>query len=316
MSSPSLSVAAERLLPAATEAPRCAPFTKSIQADPIGTGLAVDLVVLISTPAPWPKPVFDHGWLTGISGKGTTAMGTVRVLASTPNRDNPVGTVHAWWRRDGAVQGVRLRVNSNEDLQEMRREFDTMPPHHSRFAVDGGITDQAVLICTQGSHDICCGADGARLANEAAAHLGPEVSVFRVSHTGGHRFAPTAMTFPDGRMWAWLSLGDLQQVLDRAGEAADLAPQCRGWWGADSGPAQAAERAVFSTLGWRADTLDRHITPTDADNEFDVRAGDDEYRVTVSVGRELPTIACRAAGGLPAKPARELRVDSITERKT
>lgn len=307
-----LSPAALALLPATDASPRCAPFTESIQVDPIGTGLSVDMVLAITTPLPWPKPVFKHPWLEGITSKGHTAMGSVRVLASTPDDNNPVGTVHAWWRSGSAVNGIRLHVNSAAELQELRGELDTVAPNQSRFAQPGGVTDQAVLICTQGSHDICCGADGTRFADEATAALGPDVAVFRVSHTGGHRFAPTAMTLPDGRMWAWLTLDDLHQVLDQSGDPAQLGRQCRGWWGASRGAAQAAERAVFQQIGWTAEATDRQVTPTENENEFLVTAGEQQFLVSVTAGREIPTIACRADGGLPAKPARELQVESIT----
>ena len=54
-----------------------------------------------------------------------------------------------------------------------------------------------LLLCAQGTHDVCCGGDGTRLAlavEEAVegSALPGDVRVVRVSHTGGHRFARRA----------------------------------------------------------------------------------------------------------------------------
>ncbi len=47
-------------------------------------------------------------------------------------------------------------------------------------------------------------------------------------------------------MWAGLDTASVTQILDHSGAAMALGPRCRGWWGADTGPAQAAERAAFT----------------------------------------------------------------------
>ena len=57
---------------------------------------------------------------------------------------------------------------------------------------------------------------------------GGRVTVYRVSHTGGHRFAPTAMTLPDGRMWAGIEAGEVATILDRTADAANDGPALQG----------------------------------------------------------------------------------------
>ena len=157
-----------------------------------------------------------------------------------------------------------------------------------------------VLICTQGSHDVCCGSEGARFAAEAETI--PDLTVYRVSHTGGHRFAPTAMTLPDGRMWAHLDLDLLGSILSRSAAPAEIADRCRGWWGAAPGPDQIAERAVFAQLGWSFNDRDRTVATESVDgvSVCRVTAGNESWVVTVAIDRYLPTIACRQPGGLPA----------------
>ncbi len=177
----------------------------------------------------------------------------------------------------------------------------------------------AVLVCTQGSHDVCCGSEGTRLADELhaliaadAESLPQDLQVFRVSHTGGHRFAPTALTLPDGRMWARLDAAMVGTILKAEGDPAALAGHCRGWWGAETGSAQMAERALFAEIGWSLNAMDRTVAVEERDSAQSdlcaVTTEDGRWTVEVAVGREVPTIACRQPGGLPAKPGREYKV--------
>jgi hypothetical protein len=139
--------------------------------------------------------------------------------------------------------------------------------------------------------------------------------LFRVSHTGGHRFAPTGMTLPDGRMWARLSVATIEQVLTRTGDPAQLASRCRGWWGADEGPAQVAERAVLAAEGWTLNDGDREVEIDRADDgrlRCTVRTENRVWEVVLSPGRLVPTIACRQPGGLPVKRAQEYDVLAVS----
>ena len=95
-----------------------------------------------------------------------------------------------------------------------------------------------VLVCTHGVRDTCCGAQGTRLA-AALPGLGAGVRSWRTSHTGGHRFAPTALVLPEGTAWAYLDLevtlvGIVDRTLDPRVAAATTGaarastrPRCR-----------------------------------------------------------------------------------------
>jgi hypothetical protein len=326
------------LLPAPDEAPRCAEHARSIGADPGGSAIRADLVVLVAVPLPWPKPALDHPTLTGIGHELVASPVPVRLLAAVP-RPGAVGhfEVTAYRRRGGSAVEQRFDVPDTDALAELGRHLaaGTTP---DRYLIDEATPARpAVLICTQGSHDVCCGSEGVRLARALESDLasgdGPgsgPVTVHRVSHTGGHRFAPTAMTLPDGRMWGGLDTDLVQRILTRDGDAAELVPRCRGWWGADTGPAQVAERAVFATEGWALDDLDRRVevvASTEGPGDAVVGPGGGEavrctatvtvttpdrvWEVEVVEGREVPTIACRQPGGLPAKSGQEYEVRSV-----
>ena len=58
-------------------------------------------------------------------------------------------------------------------------------------------------MCTNARRDVCCAVRGRPVALEAAAARPGQV--WECSHTGGHRFAPTAVVLPHGQTWARLT---------------------------------------------------------------------------------------------------------------
>ena len=81
---------------------------------------------------------------------------------------------------------------------------------------------------------------------------------------------------------------------------------------------------MLDIVGREFDRMDRTVTvdpPDDAGNAngssphlCTVSTADRSWIVAVTVGREVPTIACRQPGGLPVKAGVEYRVTSIAER--
>ena len=296
-------------LPLATESVRCVDFAMTNAIDPGGTALAPDVVVLVEVPEPWPKPAGKHELLVDLVMAAQHHPEQVRLLAAVPHDAHAPRVIAFRPTPTGLVRSERLvGTDPAVALQSVLADSDGV-----RSSTADGVT--TMLICTQGSHDVCCGTDGAAFADWADAT--GNVEVFRVSHTGGHRFAPTAMTLPDGRMWAYLSADSADQILNKRDDAVTVVAQCRGWWGAPTGPAQIAERAVFAELGFAADELARtvEVSHNDGGHDVVVTAGDMIFDVTVAAGREVPTIACGAPGGMPVKPGREWIVTSGPTRR-
>lgn len=306
---PTLSAAALALLPDRGTAPRCAPHAREIEVDPVGSALAVDVIVTVELALPWPKPVFTHPVLDGLRPTLSTAAGEARILATVPQA-GAGRTIRVWQR---TPDGARAVVVDRGDTTPADALASLLTEGLDAFAGVHGVeptsAEPAILICTQGSHDVCCGSEGARLA-DAATSVWPATAVHRVSHTGGHRFAPTALTLPDGRMWAFLDATDLPALAAGDPDPDHLATRCRGWWGAAGGAAQAAERAVWQRTG---SNDPRRTVAGRGGGEFTVTdPSGPGWIVRVEPGREIPTIACRADGGLPAKPGREWRVVDVS----
>jgi hypothetical protein len=85
----------------------------------------------------------------------------------------------------------RFQLNDYDDLLEL--DF---------AAVAGGAVtepvydEQLYLVCTNSKRDACCAKYGIGIYNELRQHVGN--SAWQCSHIGGHRFAPTALFFPQG----------------------------------------------------------------------------------------------------------------------
>lgn len=341
---PPLAPEVAALLPASDDAPRCAAHAAVIGTDPGGTSIAADAVALVEVPLPWSKPVFANGVLEGLRPMMDLHAGPTRVLATVPPVERDVHSrigVALHWRVGAGTRSAYFEADGSDGLHGLFAHLDHQSPadpvpQGAGFASVGyAENERAVLICTQGSHDVCCGSEGTRLAADFEAVLrayrvadidepyagaptaGGRVTVYRVSHTGGHRFAPTAMTLPDGRMWAGIEAGEVATILDRTADAARLAPRCRGWWGAATGPAQVGERAVFAATGWPLESMPREVRSRRTADVWEVDVIADSagraWTATVHESRTVPTIACRAMGGLPAKPATEFVVTEVRE---
>lgn len=295
------------------ESMHCSDYARSIDLSPAGSAIEAVVLAVIETPLPWPKPVFDHSLLGGLTSKLVTRSGHGRILASVPGPGVESGHVRArtFWRSSEGTMMAQHIIGQAQITQFVSEVSDSAQAAES-FVTDIGAATKHSLVCTQGSHDICCGGAGMRYA-VAAENTNSTSETLRVSHTGGHRFAPTAMDLPSGRMWAYLTEGDAQKISDRSVPTSELASKCRGWWGAATGAAQVAEIAVWSDVGWAWDDAnDRHVRVGDS-GLVQVTGLGRRWEVEVVKGRQVPSIACNKPGGQPTKPGQEWDLVGLRE---
>ena len=103
-----------------------------------------------------------------------------------------------------------------------------------------------LLVCTNGSRDVCCAVKGRPLALRLADDY-PD-RIWEVTHTSGHRFAPTAVLLPSGTLHGRLDEARAKDVLTAAARAETVLDGNRGrsTWAA---AAQVAELAVRDRTG-------------------------------------------------------------------
>lgn len=122
------------------------------------------------------------------------------------------------------------------DLEAVRRSLPTLEP-----------TDRAhLLVCTNGTRDVCCAIKGRPVATGACQEF-PD-RVWEVTHTSGHRFAPTAAVLPAGTLHGRMNVAAAAELLHAADRGETVLPGSRGRSTWDPS-AQVAELAVREEVG-------------------------------------------------------------------
>jgi hypothetical protein len=290
--------------------PRCAEWARAAAVDPVGTAGSSAGFVLLEWPHPWPRDVSEIGDLQPLLAAlhGTGLRLQVMRSAEAPGRRRRVVVyrqhhdAEGWFRN---AVGVERVVDSPTLVDEAIDLVETNAGDTTRK------TD--ILVCGHGRRDICCGSKGVQLVGRIATDgaLGADVRLWRTTHLGGHRFAPTALVLPSATWWAFLDQRRVTEIVQRSVEARDVTDHYRGCSGLASPAAQAVERAVLLEIGWQLLDSDRRAVQLAADRiRFDVRAPNGSkasWEATISEGRRLPVPDC----GEPPEKATERATEMI-----
>ncbi len=250
----------------------CAVSAQRAGEDLIGTAGHYQTYVFVECPLPWPKKAFDSERMPLALRqyvKSTKAERSVQFLCI--NR----GTASASSRTavlvyEGADCLAQNGFSENFANRYYGQEFQVdgldqvvacLETHwqSDRAAFQGNrpgrtIDQQDIFICTHGMRDKCCAQFGQpffRAAKRSVAQGDlPNTRVWKVSHIGGHRFAPTAISMPDGRYYGRLTLSALKAISTRSGPVSQVRSVYRGW-GILPPPLQVLERQLFLSHGWQ-----------------------------------------------------------------
>ena len=279
---------------------RCATFHGSQAADPIGSVGVYDAFLFVDIPLPWERDISTHEPFASIGTPGNGGpdatlrwrpMGTVpdgppgltRVVAH--RRPLDVDGVAPYRRREWSVAADQVEPLCRAVMSGDADGLGAFEVHRCEsHPVSAALTVTDLHVCTHGRRDSCCGSLGAAMFQGLVGPPAPRPDrlprVARCSHTGGHRFAPTALTFPDGYGWAHLTADLADRLVSRDGPPSVFAAHCRGSSLFDGAPAQAADRAALVEVGWVwADSVRRARV---------MRFERDTLATTVRIGGELP----------------------------
>lgn len=308
--------------PGSSEAWRCATYARAAQLDPVGTAGSYEGYLLADVALPWPP---DLATLEEVGAVQSLLAGTgIRFQATVPIGQRRV----ALYRRRPAeghrpppapalVRTETAVAEPGGDGANDRRLLATAVERLMATPVpDVSAGDREVLVCTHGSRDVCCGARGSRLHQELVTGRGVldgAARVRRTSHTGGHRFAPTAVILPDATAWAYLDVDVLRAIVTRTGPVAAVLGHYRGWAGLGSPRLQALERAVLAEIGWGL--FDRPRWGEEHDGRARLTLGGEHqagiWEATVTPGRRLPRPECGAPASEAGKTDTELVVHDL-----
>lgn len=288
-------------------APRCA--TAAAAVSPTGSAASFDSAILVEWPMPWPRDATSVPELAALADavNQRPERWRVQLVARPGSPTTDAGHAVITYRRVPGQPRYRRTATlvGLDRVTEVAVAMVTEPDH---FATEQGAD---FLVCTHGARDTCCGSLGTRLVNELAtvapgADGGP--TIWRTSHLGGHRFAPTALSLPDGATWARLDATTARAAIDRSVPVSALRDRYRGRSSIERAEAQVAEALAFQRHGWEWSdyTVSVSYRPLDDPEATEVllnyRRPDGAlggYSARVVRSGTIATAPCRAATGKP-----------------
>lgn len=236
----------------------CSERSQCAQESPIGTAAPTETYVLLESPLPWASSAWDSTVVPGAL-KETIAHIQAQypktrclLINQDQTRFREQKRLIIYQRSSQALNNrfnrFELMIERPEEAIGILRDFFAKKflPRFIQCAT------QDVLICTHGSHDRCCARQGNPFyiqAQRMVKSLSEDVQVWRCSHFGGHRFAPTAITLPDGRAYARLDSFSLKSILTRSGSLDSINAIYRGSSLLPS-EIQGLERSLLLRFGW------------------------------------------------------------------
>ncbi len=234
---------------------RCSAISRNLGERAAGSAGGSDRFLLVELPLPWPKKIDSHPLLGGVPG-GPQTRGATTILGVASAADGGRGGLHrvvSLQRRQGFAGFDR--VEALVPLNALTATVSTLVTDGPEGLAASNLVDPTAgtedfLVCTHGSRDRCCGQFGMQLFDELAGALPDRVQLWRSSHTGGHRFAPTGIHFPTGTTWAYLTAQVVGAIVNQSESPESLATHYRGNAAVIGRAEQIADGLGFSQNGW------------------------------------------------------------------
>jgi hypothetical protein len=318
------------------EGPACSDWARRQHLDPVGTAGSFRGYLLVEHPLPWPSDISELPQVAALARlaaeAGLRAQAIFPTLSPGGADDDHRHLIcyrgsEPGWAAPLVRSELRVRPEELTDaaaaLVGGPAPLVTVPPAHEAAA---GLVD--VLICTHGRRDACCGAHGTELfaslvadvaarataaAGAGAQGHGQALRVWRTSHTGGHRFAPTALVLPSATLWAWADVALLRSAAAMTGPVDDLFARYRGCAVLGSPRQQALERAVWREVGW--DLLQGRRRVSDQGDELVRLEAQEhgEWEAIVRPGRRVLQPECHGPLGQASKYGVEWVVEGLRQ---
>jgi hypothetical protein len=199
-----------------------------------GTAPYATAWIVIEQPGPWGRDALADSRLDrDVSAHLATAKGTgvTALLARHPDRPERAGASsrHVWVAR--SVAGGMLVRHAEVDSVAVIADWDLAEIGRGSLPPFGSVTrDPVTFICTHSGRDLCCAVHGRALVADVTPRLAPKdrAGLWECSHIGGHRFAPVALTLPQGTVHGRLDFESALLVQERARSGGVVVDHLRG----------------------------------------------------------------------------------------
>ena len=239
----------------------CSQSSRQSEADIAGTASEHRVYILVECSPPWTSHDLDS----------ETVPSNLRELSAEIYDDYDrfqarfllIHNEHL--KQENYIRLLIFQKSSELAIAYSKQEFHLsdigeVAPLVRNYLVDGSIdatpienSAKDILICTHGSRDRCCSRFGNPLYRQmlkVAEERSLDVRIWQASHIGGHRMAPTAITFPDVRYYGYLDADSFTTILTHTGEIRSLQNLYRGC-GMLPWAVQFVERELMLQQGWK-----------------------------------------------------------------
>lgn len=237
----------------------CSDDSRKVGEDIVGTATNNQTYVLIECPPPWNSDAFSSRWVPDnlrlLVKEAKQAKLPIRfqLIANDLSHKVDSTTLLIYHQEEGGGKGYSKREFKLEDIEQAAATIKKwLWGKNLKYEIDA-TTTRDILVCTHGSHDKCC----ARYGNPFYFHAKETISsldldnvrIWKSSHFGGHRFAPTMIDLPEGRYYGNLDQESFKSVLTLTGNISRFKDIYRGW-GILPRSIQIVERELILRYGW------------------------------------------------------------------
>jgi hypothetical protein len=237
----------------------CSDDSRKIGEDIIGSASNYETFFLIECPQPWMSDAFNSKWVPNNLKhlveeiKKTNLSVRFLLIANSLSHKSDSTTLLIYQKQKGLVNNYSKREFMLPNIEQAATVVSKILwGGIIEYKVDNSVT-RDILICTHGSHDQCCARYGNPFYYHAADTINDlgldKVRIWKSSHFGGHRFAPTAIDLADGRYYGNLNQEVFRTILTRTGDINSLQKIYRGW-GILPSSMQILERELMLHHGW------------------------------------------------------------------
>jgi hypothetical protein len=192
-----------------------------------GTAPLASRWLLIEHPGPWAKKPMDTPPLLGPVGaeveRTCAGFGGKVLLVRRPGRraGDAADGVKSWYAIDTVRRTeVRGTWRTSEDLLTAAHALGTPLSASTEDA------EPMVLVCTHATRDACCAVRGRPIVATLARALPDQV--WECTHLGGHRFAGTLLSLPDGTCFGRLDPASVVGIVTAHQQGRTDATHLRG----------------------------------------------------------------------------------------
>lgn len=302
----------------------CSVVSRESGDDPAGSAGAFHAALLVEVAPPWGQDIsrsrrFPDG-LRDVLATAQQAGLFQKFTAFMPEKDRSVAghtRVFRFSRPDtGMDAGAFSRYEKAEFLipdAELSSSFGGIFSGSHEYAVEENRDAREVFVCVHNNRDVCCGRFGTELHRALKEVESRELRLWRCSHLGGHRFAPTMMDFPTGTVWGHANPQTAASLVRHEMDPAEAGRLYRGWPGLASRYEQISDREILTREGWGWLDTPRSGKVTDLDPDSDtaeVEISTPHFTYTATVEPDGSVMTLVSSGTEPLIKARQYQVEA------